>query len=197
MALRCFIKRDTHVITFLCSPRVIALIFQKSKHVATESFLYFFPEGDRCEIIMTKESEVVSFKELMQVLRRKIDCLHCIPNDELRIQYKGEDTFVNLRVGEGLNDAFRCAQAVSGTTFRRIKLKVKWQPRSTPQMVSSKRREITERSLTESGAELRKQLLFNVESCNFSASSVTGTGTNKSFLAKMNEPSSSECFLMD
>ena len=56
-----------------------------------------FPEGDRCEIISTEENEVASFKALMQVLRRKIDCLHFIPNEELRIQYKDdEDTFVNL-----------------------------------------------------------------------------------------------------
>ena len=153
-----------------------------------------FPEGDRCEIISTEENEVASFKELMQVLRRKIDCLHFIPNEELRIQYKDdEDTFVSLRVGDSLNDAFRCAQAVSGTTFRTLKLKIQWQPRSTPEMVSCKRREISERMLAESGGESRKQLLFNVERSDLS---VSGPNTNKSFLAEMNEPSSSECFSM-
>ena len=154
-----------------------------------------FSEGDRCEIISTEENEVASFKELMQVLRTKIDCLHFLPNEELRIQYKDdEDTFVNLRVRDSLNDAFRCAQAVSGTTFRRLKLKVQWQPRSTPEMVSSKRREISERILTESGGQSRKQLIFNVERSDLS---VSGTGTGKSFLAEMNEPSSSECSSMD
>ena len=120
-----------------------------------------FPEGDRCEIISTEENKVASFKELMQVLRRKIDCLHFIPNEELRIQYKDdEDTFVNLRVGDSLNDAFRCAQAVSGTTFRRLKLKIQWQPRSTPEMVSCKRREISERMLAES-AENRESNCYS------------------------------------
>ena len=153
-----------------------------------------FPEGDGCEIISTEENEVASFKELMQVLRRKIDCFHFIPNEELRIQYKDdEDTFVNLRVRDSLNDGFRCAQAVSGTTFRRLKLKVQWQPRSTPEMVSCKRREISELMLAESGGESRKQLLFNVERSDLS---VSGTNTDKSFLAEMNEPSSSECFSM-
>ena len=95
-----------------------------------------FCEGDRCEIISTKENEVASFKELMQVWRTKIDCLHFIPNKKLRIRYKDdEDNYVNLRVGDSLNDTFRCAQAVSGTTFKRLKLKVQWQPRSTPEMV--------------------------------------------------------------
>ena len=61
-------------------------------------------------------------------------------------------------------------------------------------MVSSKQREISERMLTESGGESRKQLLFNVERSDLS---VSETGTNKSFLAEMNEPSSSECFSMD
>ena len=42
---------------------------------------------------------MATFKEQMQVLRRGIDCLYFIPNEELRIQYKDdEDTFVNLRL---------------------------------------------------------------------------------------------------
>lgn len=40
----------------------------------------------------------MTFKELMQVLRREIDCLHFTPNEELRIQSTDdENTFVNLR----------------------------------------------------------------------------------------------------
>ena len=31
-------------------------------------------------------------------------------------------------MGDSLNDAFRCAKTVSGTTFRRLELKVQWQP---------------------------------------------------------------------
>jgi len=44
------------------------------------------------------------------------------------------------------------------------------------------------------GRELRKQLLFNVEQSDLS---VSGTNTNKSFLAEMNEPSSRKRFSMD
>ena len=51
---------------------------------------------------------------------------------------------------------------------------------TAPQLISSKRREITERMLTESCGESRKQLFFNVERCDFSAS---GTGTNKSCIS--------------
>lgn len=60
-------------------------------------------------------------------------------------------------------------------------------------MVSSKRHEISERMLAEKGGESRKQLLFNVECSDLF---VSGTNSNKSFLAEMNEPSSSECFSM-
>lgn len=149
-----------------------------------------FPE-DRCEIITTEENEVATFEDLMQILRRKLECLHFIPDDELRIQYKDdEDTFVNLRVGDLFHDALRCAQAVSGTTFRRLKIKIQWQPKSTPEIISNKRLEITERNLKQTGVtgpESKKQLFFNVEKCNFSTSTVTG----------MNTPGSSECFFTD
>ena len=65
-----------------------------------------------------------------------------IPKEELQIQsqvvkstlvvlvrYKDDEgTFDNLRMGDSLNDAFRWAKTVSGTTFRRLELKVQWQP---------------------------------------------------------------------
>ena len=127
----------------------------------------------------------------MQIFRRKLECLQFIPDDELRIQYKDdEDTFVNLRIGDSFLDALRCAQAVSGTTFRRLKIKINWQPKSTPEIISCKRREIAERNIIETsvhGAESKNQLLFNVEKCNFSTSKVTG----------INMPGSSECSFTD
>lgn len=147
-----------------------------------------FPEGDRCEIISTEDNEIATFEDLMEILRRKIECLHFIPDEELRIQYMDdEDTFVNLRVGDSFRDALRCANAVPGSTFRRLKIKVKWQPKSTPEMISSKRREITERTFAMTGGELKKQLVFNDEKCNFSTSTVT----------VMNPSGFSDCFSVD
>ena len=150
-----------------------------------------FPE-DRCELIPAYESEVSSFDDLMQIVRNKLECLQFIPDEELRIQYKDdEDTFVNLRLGDSLHDALRCAQPVAGTTFRRLKIKIQWQPKSTPEIISIKRREITEREIIGetgvTGAESKKRLLFNVEKSNFSTASVAG----------MNALGSSECFSTD
>ena len=100
---------------------------------------------------------------------------------ELRIQYKDEDTFVNLRLGDSLHDALRCAQPVSGTTFRRLKIKIQWQPKSTPEIISTKRREISEREIIGetgvTGAESKKRLSFNVEKSNFLTASVAGMNT--------------------
>lgn len=69
--------------------------------------------------------------------------LQFIPHEEVQIQYKGdEDIYVNLRLGDLLHDdAFRCAQPLSGTTFRRLKIKMQRQPKSTPEITSTKRRE--------------------------------------------------------
>ncbi|KAL9977003.1 hypothetical protein ACROYT_G014358 [Oculina patagonica] len=139
-----------------------------------------------CEIITTDENKVATFDDLMQILRRKLECLQFIPDDELRIQYKDDkDTFVNLRLGDSFLDALRCSQAVSGTTFRRLKIKINWQPKSTTELISCKRREIAERNVT--GAESKKQLLFNAEECNSSTSTFTG----------INMPGSSECSFTD
>ncbi|KAM7432944.1 hypothetical protein ABFA07_016721 [Porites harrisoni] len=150
-----------------------------------------FPE-DRCKLITAHESEVSTFDDLMRIVRNKLECLQFIPDEELRIQYKDdEDTFVNLRLEDSLHDALRCAQPVSGTTFRRLKINIQWQPKSTPEIVSNKRREITEREIIGetgvTGAESKKRLLFNVEKSNFSTASV----------AAMNALGSSECFSTD
>ena len=131
---------------------------------------------DRCEVITTDENQLSSCDDFMQIVRDKLECLQFIPDEELRIQYKDdEDTFVNLRFGDSFHDALRCAQAVSGTTFRRLKIKIQWQPKSTPEIISSKRREM-ERKIMETGAtggESKKRLLFNVEKSNFLTSTTT------------------------
>ena len=150
-----------------------------------------FPE-DRCELITAHESELSTFDDLMRIVRDKLECLQFIPDEELRIQYKDDEgTFVNLRLGDSLHDALRCAQPLSGTTFRRLEIKIQWQPKSTPEIISIKRREITEREIIGengvTGAESKKRLLFNVEKSNFSTASVAG----------MNALGSSECFSTD
>ena len=123
-----------------------------------------FPE-DWCELITAYESEVSSFDDLMQILRNKLECLQFIPDEELRIQYKDdEDTFVNLRLAP-LHDALRCAQPVSGTTFRRVKIKIQWQPESTPEIISIKRREITGREII-GETELVSQVQNPKSGCN-------------------------------
>ena len=135
---------------------------------------------DRCEVITTDENQLSSCEDLMQIVRDKIECLQFIPDEELRIQYKDdEDTFVNLRFGDSFHDALRCAQAVSGTTFRRLKVKIQWQPKSTPEVISSKRREMEHKIMETgaSGAESKRRLLFNVEKSNFLTSTTTGTNT--------------------
>ena len=77
--------------------------------------------------------QIVSNKERLQF----------IPHEEVQIQYKGdEDIYVNLRLGDSFHgDAFRCAQPLSGTTFRRLKIKMQRQPKSTPEIASTKRHE--------------------------------------------------------
>ena len=116
-----------------------------------------FPE-DGCEVIT-----MATCNDLMQIVRNKLECLQFIPDEELGIQYKDdEDTFVNLQLGDSFHDALRCTQAVSGTTFRRLKIKIQWQPKSTPDMIPSKRREmeckIMETGVT--GGESKKPLLM-------------------------------------
>ena len=76
-----------------------------------------------------------------QIVNNK-ECLQFIPHEDLQIQYKDdEDIFVNLRLGDSFHDAFRRAQPVSGTTFRRLKIKMQRQPKSTPEIISTKPRE--------------------------------------------------------
>ena len=78
-----------------------------------------------------------AFEELMEVVRRKIECLTFIPDSELRVQYvDDENTLINLRASDSFMDALRCAVAVPGATFHRLKVNIMWQPNSTPEMIS-------------------------------------------------------------
>ena len=80
---------------------------------------------DRSEVITTDKNQLSTYDDLVQIVRKKLECLQFIPDEELRIQYKDdEDTFVNLRLGDSFHDALRCAQLVSGTTLRRLKIKI-------------------------------------------------------------------------
>ena len=88
-----------------------------------------FPE-DRCEVIIIDENQLSNCDDLMQIVPDKLECLQFIPDEELRIQYKNnEDTFVNLQLGDSFHDALRCALAGSGTAFRRLQIKMQWQPK--------------------------------------------------------------------
>ena len=51
-----------------------------------------------------------------------MDCLHFIPDEELRIQYEyDEDTFVDLRVGESFRDAPRCEKQYQSSGDSKLK----------------------------------------------------------------------------
>ena len=93
---------------------------KENQHATKRSLLWqsSFAE-DRCEVITTDENQLSSCDDLMQIVRDKLECLQFIPDEELRIQYKDDDdTFVNLRFGDSFHNDLRCAQGVSGTTFR-------------------------------------------------------------------------------
>ena len=92
---------------------------------------------DRCEVITIDENQLSNCDDLMQIVPDKLERLQFIPDEELRIQYKDdEDTFVNLQLGDSFHNALRCAQAVSGTAFRRLQIKIQWQPKSTSAVLS-------------------------------------------------------------
>ena len=46
----------------------------------------------------------------------------------------------------------------TGATFRRLEINILWQPNSTPEMISAKRREIRENTANNTSAESKKQL---------------------------------------
>ncbi|KXJ30158.1 hypothetical protein AC249_AIPGENE13198 [Exaiptasia diaphana] len=101
--------------------------------------VFYSIESERCQVIMAKEESLLTYEDLLAVIRQHIECFQFIPNEELRIQYlDDEGTYVNLNE-QSLEDALRCAVTVS--TFRRLKLKISWQPKSTPEMVAAKRRQ--------------------------------------------------------
>ena len=116
----------------------------------------------------------------MDVVRGKIERLRFIPDSELRVQYvDDENTFINLRVNDSFMDALRCAITVPGATLPRLKINILWQPKSTPEMISAKRREMRENTADNSSAESKKQLNFEK----------SGSPTN--FAPKKTEPTES------
>jgi len=111
---------------------------------------YSIPEGvNRCEVIFT-ESIIQNFEDLMQVIRGKIESLQFIPDTELQVLYTDdENTLVTIRPNDSFHDAWRCASKVQGTTLRRLKIKIMWQPKSTPELISAKRQQMREGSETD------------------------------------------------
>ena len=121
---------------------------------------YNIPQDDRCEVIFTEQA-IETFEDLMQVIRAKIQSLEFIPDAELRVQYTDdENTLITLRANDSFLDAWRCASNVPGTAFRRLKINITWQPKSTPELISAKREEIREGSHRETGGESRRKLKF-------------------------------------
>lgn len=101
---------------------------------------YNIRQDDRCEVIFTEQA-IETFEDLMQVIRAKIQSLEFIPDAELRVQYTDdENTMITLRANDSFLDAWRCASNVPGTAFRRLKINITWQPKSTPELISAKRR---------------------------------------------------------
>lgn len=95
---------------------------------------------DRAVVIALEETELKTFEDLLKAVRSKVDCLQFIPDTELRIKYRDdEQTFVNLRSEDTLHEALRCASIVQGATFRRLTVKIEWQPQSTPEIIERRR----------------------------------------------------------
>ena len=138
---------------------------------------YNIPQDDRCEVIFTEQA-IETFEDLMLVIRAKIQSLEFIPDAELRVQYTDdENTLITLRANDSFLDAWRCASNVPGTAFRRLKININWQPKSTPELISAKRQEIREGRYSETGGESRRKLKFGE---NFSKqSSSFSTNTNQ------------------
>jgi hypothetical protein len=93
-------------------------------------------EEDKCQVIFVKgENLPNNFEELLEITREKIESLRFVPNSEVRIQYyDDEGTLVHLREDEPLNEAWRCSKHVTGTEFRRVKIRITWQPKTTPEL---------------------------------------------------------------
>lgn len=141
---------------------------------------YNIPQDDRCEVIFTEQA-IETFEDLMLVIRAKIQSLEFIPDAELRVQYTDdENTLITLRANDSFLDAWRCASNVPGTAFRRLKININWQPKSTPELISAKRQEIREGRYSETGGESRRKLKFGE---NFSKQS-SSFSTNTSQTAK-------------
>jgi len=110
---------------------------------------YSIPEGvDRCEVIFN-ESIIQNFEDLMQVIRGKIESLQFIPDTELPVLYTDDENTVTIRPNDSFHDAWRCASKVQGTTFCLLKIKISWQPKSTPELISVKCQQMREGSETD------------------------------------------------
>lgn len=128
----------------------------------------------------------------MQVIRFKIESLQFIPDTELRVQYTDdENTLVTLRAHDSFHDAWRCATNVPGATFRRLKLNITWQPKSTPELISMKRQQAKEGSETGGGESKRKLNFGGKCSKQFSSLSTTSqTSTSDTSLFESSQCSS-------
>ena len=114
-------------------------VFRALKMLQLKVFYNLLSEGEKCEVIMVSEDTISCCDELMTVIRQNIESLCFIPDTELRVQYEDDEgTYVNLKE-ESFPDALRCAKPIA--TFRRLKLRLNWQPRSTPELVFAKRLE--------------------------------------------------------
>lgn len=130
---------------------------------------YNLSAGDRCEVIMVEDETITDYESLLNFIRGRIESLCFIPDNELRAQYEDDEgTYVNLRE-ESFTDALRCAKPIA--TFRRLKLRLTWQPKSTPELVFAKRREVrpnsgefeskhTDNGDLSSSASAKKQLTY-------------------------------------
>ena len=99
----------------------------------------------------------------MQVIRGKIESLQFIPDTEVRVLYMDdENMLVTIRPNDSFHDAWRCASKVQGKTFRRLKMKIMWQPKSTPELISVKFQQMREGSETD--RDSKRKLKFG-ENC--------------------------------
>ena len=61
---------------------------------------YNIPKDDGCEV-MFMEEPILTFEDLMQVIRAKIQSLEFIPDAELRVQYTNdENTLITLHAND-------------------------------------------------------------------------------------------------
>lgn len=114
-------------------------------------------DQDKCQVIfLNPERLPKTYDDLLLVTRERIETLRFIPNSELRLQYQDDEgTLIHLREEDNLNELWRCSKNVEGTDFRRVKMKIIWQAKTTPEMLLTKKREVSANSKN------KKQLDFS------------------------------------